>query len=114
MQRVPLQPGFIAGIRQGMRERALAAALVQQQQIIMASQQASAEPEAGPEKKKGKKELDAAMMDDMMADHARKIREMQGKVSTDKDAKKRALQDRLAKKKAKGNQVAPHTALVLE
>ena len=67
--------------------------------------------------KKKAREMDAAMMEEMMKDHANKIREMQGKVSVSKDAKKKALEERLAKKKAKaakGNQVAPHTALDIE
>jgi|AntAceMinimDraft_1070359.scaffolds.fasta_scaffold07572_2 hypothetical protein len=107
----PKQTGIMAGIRQGMRERALAAALVQQETIMMASAAAVRE-NAPPGKGKGNgKELDAKMMEDMMADHARKIREMQGKVTNSKDAKQKALRERLAKKQAKGNQVAPHTAL---
>ena len=106
--------GFIAGIRQGMRERALAAALVQQQEIMLAAAH-GAETSTGDKKKA--REMDGAMMEEMMKDHANKIREMQGKMSVSKDAKKKALEERLAKKKAKaakGNQVAPHTALDIE
>ena len=73
----------------------------------MAAEAAAHQAEEGSAQKK---EMDAKMMDEMMKDHARKIREVQGKVSSTQDARKKALQERLAKKKAKANQVAPNTS----
>ena len=51
-----------------------------------------------------------------MEEHASKLREMQGKVSTQKDPNKKAMEERLAKRKAaaKGNQVAPHTTVDIQ
>jgi len=50
-----------------------------------------------------------------MEEHAAQMRQMQGKVSTQKDDAKKAMEQRLAKRaQAKGNQVAPHTSIDIQ
>jgi hypothetical protein len=103
--------GFFNGIRENLRQRAVAAAMVAQTEVMVAvakeAQAVSMADEEPDEKAKEKaKELDEKLVSDMMEEHAAKLREMHAKVTDTQSAATSKLQQRLAQRK-QGGKVTP-------
>lgn len=103
--------GFFGGIRENLRQRAMAAAMVAQTEVMVAvakeAQAAVAGDEPADEKAKERaKALDEKLVKDMMEEHAVKLREMHAKVTDTQSAATSKLQQRLAQRKG-GGKVAP-------
>ena len=103
--------GFLGGIRENLRRRAMAAAMVAQTEVMVAVAKEAQAAVAGnePEDEKAKeraKALDEKLVKDMMEEHAVKLREMHAKVTDTQSAATSKLQQRLAQRK-QGGKVAP-------
>ena len=103
--------GFFGGIRENLRRRAMAAAMVAQTEVMVAVAKEAQAAVAGdePEDEKAKeraKALDEKLVKDMMEEHAVKLREMHAKVTDTQSAATSKLQQRLAQRK-QGGKVAP-------
>ena len=103
--------GFLGGIRENLRRRAMAAAMVAQTEVMVAVAKEAQAAVAGdePEDEKAKeraKALDEKLVKDMMEEHAVKLREMHAKVTDTQSAATSKLQQRLAQRKG-GGKVAP-------